>query len=70
MATITIFITYTYYTMTNYNGRTNKETWLVNVHFNPETVEDVEQVKEYIEELEDGLENDFLRDFIDFSAIN
>lgn len=35
--------------MSDYNGWTNKETWLVSVWFNPETVEDVEMAKELIE---------------------
>ena len=56
-----------------YNGWTNRETWLVPLHFNPETLEDVEVIKGEIEELEDWIhEKDmmFLSDYIDFSKIN
>lgn len=56
--------------MSDYNGWTNRETWLVNVHFNPESVEDIERIKDHLEEYEDEIENAFIRDFIDFSKIN
>ena len=61
--------------MMTYNGWTNRETWLVNLWFNPETKSDID----YIEET---LENDFLEiiekhalvniyvDMIDFNCIN
>ena len=64
--------------MSDYNGWTNRETWLVNLHFNPETLEDVEYIKEIIDGMKDkileifGTENDggFLSDYVDFSKIN
>jgi len=53
-----------------YNGWTNRETWLVNLHFNPKSVEDIEQIKEQIEELEENIENMFLKDYVDFGKID
>ena len=34
-----------------YNGWTNRETWLVNVWFNPESRTDVELAREALEEI-------------------
>ena len=53
-----------------YNGWTNRETWLVGLHFNPETLEDVESIKAYIEEMEENIKDMFLHDYVDFSKIN
>ncbi|MHA1432931.1 MAG: DUF7249 family protein [Candidatus Heimdallarchaeota archaeon] len=53
-----------------YNGWTNRATWLVNIHFNPENQGDLDFAKETIEEAEENLENAFLKDFIDLSEIN
>jgi hypothetical protein len=53
----------------SYNGWTNRETWLVNVWFNPESVEDVEIAQATIEEAHDEIP-DFLKDFCNISAIN
>tara|TARA_Y100000310_G_scaffold283435_1_gene305385 strand:+ start:190 stop:441 length:252 start_codon:yes stop_codon:yes gene_type:complete len=53
-----------------YNGWTNRETWLVNLHFNPETIEDLDSVKGQVEELEEDIQNSFLRDYVDFSKID
>ena len=52
-----------------YNGWSNRETWLINVWFNPESAEDVDFAKEVLEE---AIENtpDFLRDFISDGKIN
>lgn len=52
-----------------YNGWTNRETWLINVWFNPESKEDVESAKYSFEEAYDELP-DFMQDFVDYSAIN
>ena len=49
--------------MSTYNGWTNRETWLVNVWFNPESREDVEAARNAIEEAEDNLPN-FMLDFL------
>lgn len=49
---------------TEYNGWTNRATWLVNVWFNPESKSDVQCARD---SLEDAIDNvpDFLKDFID-----
>tara|TARA_R100001086_G_scaffold219169_1_gene135988 strand:- start:97 stop:306 length:210 start_codon:yes stop_codon:yes gene_type:complete len=33
-----------------YNGWPNRETWLVNVWFNPETKSDIDYLEEYLED--------------------
>jgi hypothetical protein len=53
-----------------YNGWANRETWLVNLHFEPQTVGDIENIKNELEEIEDRMEHGFLRDYIDFSLID
>ena len=52
-----------------YNGWTNRETWLVNVWFNPESPSDVEMARETIEEAFDAMP-DYMRDFCDIGSIN
>ena len=52
-----------------YNGWTNRETWLVNVWFNPESQSDVEMARETIEEAFDAMP-DYMRDFCDIGSIN
>lgn len=52
-----------------YNGWSNRETWLVNVWFNPESIEDVDFAQSHIEETYDNLP-DFMKDFVDISCIN
>lgn len=55
---------------TTYNGRTNRATRLVNLHYNPETIEDLEFIKLELEQLEKEINNPFIKDYIDFSKIN
>ena len=52
-----------------YNGWTNKATWLVNVWFNPESLEDVQAARAAIEEAEDSLPA-FMKDFLCTNEIN
>lgn len=52
-----------------YNGWSNRETWLVNVWFNPESREDVEAARYTLEEAVDSLP-DFLRDFVSVDAVD
>lgn len=52
-----------------YNGWTNRETWLVNVWFNPECAGDVLWAQEQVEEEYEKLPP-FMRDFINLDAIN
>lgn len=54
----------------SYNGWTNRETWLVNLYYNPETKSDLNSIKDQVEEAEENIENDFIKDFIDLSLIN
>jgi hypothetical protein len=54
---------------TKYNGWANRETWLVNLHFNLETKSDVDYAKETIQEWYDNLDG-FMRDFVDIDCID
>ena len=53
--------------MSDYNGWTNRATWLINIWFNPETREDVTMARETFEEAVSELAstNAWLSDFID-----
>jgi hypothetical protein len=52
-----------------YNGWTNRETWLVQVQFDPESRADVEYAYVYLYELKERLPP-FFQDYIDLSRIN
>jgi len=52
-----------------YNGWRNRETWLVNVWFNPETQADLDFARETLEKAVDECP-DFLKDFIYESDID
>ena len=53
----------------SYNGWSNRETWLVNVWFNPESKEDVQFARSVIEDQYDAMENGVLRDMLSIEAI-
>ena len=53
----------------SYNGWSNRETWLINVWFNPETKADLEMIKERLEEDLEAIP-DYLKDFIDDGIID
>ena len=53
----------------SYNGWRNRETWLVNVWFNPETKQDIDWLEEELEEKYYALET-FWQDFIYFQDID
>lgn len=52
-----------------YNGWTNRETWLINLWFSPETEDDVDSIKEYFEKEYNKLP-DFMKDFVYDTSIN
>jgi len=53
-----------------YNGWTNRETWLVNIWFNPESREDVQMAREVLEWQYDNLPDGVLKDMVDLYAVN
>ena len=53
----------------SYNGWTNRQTWLVNLWYNPESIEDVESIREHLEEEYYNIEG-FWGDMIDFNVID
>jgi hypothetical protein len=53
----------------SYNGWTNRETWLVNIWFEPQSREDVEMARYTLEEEYDKLP-DFLKDFVYIDSVN
>lgn len=52
--------------MSKYNGWRNRETWLINVHYNPETVEDVDLAQEDFESCLDALQESDMKVLTDF----
>lgn len=54
----------------SYNGWSNRETWLVNVWFNPESRDDVEFARSIIDEQYDSIPDGVIKDMIDIDAIN
>lgn len=55
---------------TKYNGWTNRETWLVNVWFEPVTKYDVFEAQDVLEQQHDEMPNGLLKDMLDLSLIN
>jgi hypothetical protein len=53
-----------------YNGWTNRATWLVNVWGNPESKQDVQDLRSMLEEQYEELPNGILKDMLDLSEIN
>ena len=53
-----------------YNGWTNRETWLIQVWYNPESRADVEFARGDIEEQYDNIPQGPLKDMCDISRIN
>ena len=55
-----------------YNGWRNRETWLVNIWFNPVTKTDIDWIEEHLEDqyyTSEALQG-FWNDMIDFNAID
>ena len=55
---------------TGYNGWTNRETWLVNVWFNPESRTDVELAREALEEQYNAMPDGPLKDMVTLSEVD
>tara|TARA_R100000781_G_scaffold111658_1_gene78288 strand:- start:485 stop:691 length:207 start_codon:yes stop_codon:yes gene_type:complete len=55
--------------MNGYNGWPNRETWLVNLWFNPERKSDIEMIREHLENEYETFAG-FWSDMIDFNAID
>tara|TARA_R100001244_G_scaffold10646_1_gene12494 strand:+ start:232 stop:447 length:216 start_codon:yes stop_codon:yes gene_type:complete len=59
--------------MNGYNGWSNRETWLVNLWYNPETKSDIDYLEETLEsnliEMLGGASNIYM-DFINFNLID
>jgi len=53
-------------TLTQYNGWTNYVTWLTNLHFYGE-IEDIDAIREYIEERIDNVNDPFIKDLATFA---
>jgi len=56
--------------MSKYNGWANRETWLVNLWFNPETQDDLDFARAELETALEGIDNGCLRDMVDLNAID
>tara|TARA_R100000908_G_C3721495_1_gene124051 strand:+ start:764 stop:976 length:213 start_codon:yes stop_codon:yes gene_type:complete len=55
----------------SYNGWRNRETWLVNIWYNPMTKSDIDYLEQHIEdEFYEVLPNGFWRDMIDITCID
>lgn len=62
-------------TRTDYNGWTNRETWLINLHFEPRNEGDLDYIKEVLEEQVEAIQESivygrFFSDFINLNNIN
>lgn len=53
----------------SYNGWSNRETWLINVWFNPESPEDVDSIESQVMDDYEQLP-DYIKDFVDIGQIN
>ena len=56
--------------MSEYNGWTNRATWLVNVWYNPESKEELDSIKDDLMEELISIPDGVLKDMIDLSDIN
>lgn len=56
--------------MTSYNGWRNRETWLVNVWYNPETTADVDYLEETLQDELDSMPNGCLKDLCGLSEVD
>ena len=54
----------------SYNGWSNRETWLVDVWFNPESKGDVQFARSVIEDQYDAMKNGVLKDMLSIESID
>ena len=55
----------------SYNGWRNRETWLVNIWYNPMTKSDIDYLEQHIEdEFYEVLPSGFWRDMVDINCID
>ena len=54
----------------SYNGWSNRETWLVNVWYNPESRQDVEMIRESLEEQYDAMPAGPLKDMVALGEVD
>lgn len=54
----------------SYNGWSNRETWLVNIWFNPESKSDVQLARIALDEQYDSIPAGVIKDMIDLDSIN
>lgn len=55
--------------MSKYNGWTNRATWVINFHFNPQTKSDVQCIKDFVEQKIDLCDN-WMKDLMTDDEIN
>lgn len=53
-----------------YNGWRNRETWLVNVWYNPETKSDIDWIEEELNRQYDEMPDGALKDMLDVNCID
>ena len=54
----------------SYNGWSNRETWLINVWYFPESRADVEYIRETLEEQYDAMPAGALKDMVALGEVN
>ena len=54
----------------SYNGWTNRETWLINVWYDPESRDDVYAIRDMLEEQYDQIPDGALKDMVNLDAVN
>lgn len=53
-----------------YNGWSNRETWLINIWYNPETKSDIDWIEEELNRQYDEMPDGALKDMLDINCID